>query len=52
MKVVNEKTLDILDHPLVLTIALVFVIVPTMAIMNWGFTKLGWPGPASLFKNP
>lgn len=52
MKFSKEKTIDTLDHPLVLTIALVFVIVPTMALINWGFTELGWPGPASLFKNP
>lgn len=48
----KEKFLEVADHPLVLTIALVFVIVPTMALLNWGFTEIGWPGPAALFKNP
>lgn len=47
-----SKAVELADHPLVLTISLVFVIVPAMALLNWGFTQLGWPGPASLFKNP
>lgn len=49
---ISKKTIDAADHPLVLTISLVFVIVPVMALLNWGFTELGWNGPASLFKHP
>lgn len=48
----KEKFLETIDHPFVFAIALTFVIVPMMALMNWGFTELGWPGPAALFKNP
>lgn len=47
-----KKWIDAADHPLVLGISLVFVIVPIMALLNWGFTELNWPGPASLFKHP
>lgn len=43
---------DLLDHPLIFAISLVFVIVPIMALMNWGFTAAGLPGPAGLFKHP
>lgn len=48
----GKKFIDAADHPLILGISLVFVIVPIMALLNWGFTELGWPGPASLFKHP
>lgn len=46
------KYVDLADHPLIFAISLAFVIVPIMALLNWGFTELGWPGPASLFKHP
>lgn len=48
----GKKLVETLDHPLIFAISLVMVIVPVMALMNWGFTELGWSGPASLFKNP
>ncbi|MGH8397481.1 MAG: hypothetical protein ACRETA_04460 [Gammaproteobacteria bacterium] len=44
--------IDLADHPLVFAVAMCFVIFPIAALLNWGFTELGWPGPASLFKNP
>lgn len=52
MAIKKEKIVEAADHPLVFILALVFVLVPTMALMNWGFAELGWPGPASLFKHP
>lgn len=46
------KWIDLADHPLIFAIALAMVIVPIMALLNWGFTELNMPGPASLFKHP
>lgn len=47
-----QRAIEIADHPLIFATAIVFVVVPMMALLNWGFTELGWPGPAALFKNP
>lgn len=46
------KYLDLADHPLVFAIAMLFMLVPLMALFNALFAWLGWTGPAGLFKHP
>lgn len=52
MKISGAKIVEAVDHPLVFAIALTFVIVPIMALLQWGFSAAGLPGPAGLFKHP
>lgn len=46
------RLIEIVDHPLVFGIAIVFLVVPIMALLTVLFKFLGWPGPASLVQTP
>jgi hypothetical protein len=48
----SGKYVDLADHWLVFGISITFVVIAISALLNWGFTELGWPGPAALFKHP
>jgi len=43
---------DLADHPLVFAMSITFMVIAMSALLNYGFTELGWPGPAGLFKHP
>lgn len=47
-----KRFIDIIDHPLVFGIAIVFLVIPIMALLTTLFKFLGWPGPASLVQTP
>lgn len=51
-KITKDKVVEAADHPLIFAFAIVMLIVPSMAFLNWAFAAIGWSGPASLFKHP
>ena len=44
------RIVNILDHPLLYALAITFLVISLSAFLYWGFLKLGWSGPASLFR--
>lgn len=46
------RFVDLADHPLMFAMSITFIVIAMSALLNWGFTALGWPGPAGLFKHP
>ena len=44
------RIVNILDHPLLYALAITFLVISLSAFLYWGFLKLGWTGPASLFR--
>lgn len=43
------RLVDIADHPLLFALAITFMVISMSALLYWGFVRLGWTGPASLF---
>lgn len=46
----TRRAADIADHWLLYGVAITLMVVSMSALMYWGFLKLGWTGPASLFR--
>lgn len=44
------RVVDIADHPLLYALAITFMVISLASFLYWGFSHLGWTGPASLFK--
>lgn len=45
-----RRAVDVADHWLLYAISITLMVVAMSALMYWGFQKLGWTGPASLFR--
>lgn len=45
-----SRAVNIMDHPLLYAVAITFMVIALSAFFYWGFVKLGWSGPASLFR--
>lgn len=48
----REELANALDHPIMFTLLLTFVVVAWMAIFTWAFKAMNMPGPAALFQHP
>lgn len=44
------RFIDLADHPILYMIATTLFVVAFMNLFYYGFVRLGWTGPASLFK--
>lgn len=55
MPSLGERTknfVEVIDHPLLFAVAIVFLVVPIMALLTVLFKTLGWSGPAALMQTP
>ena len=45
-----RRAVDSADHWLLYAISITLMVVAISALAYWGFERLGWTGPASLFR--